>query len=298
MRNFDSLFINPSVVAKRALETAQSNTLGFDELKALIESSPAPEKMIAWLLFERKLRPEDWGQRLALFRWVFDQKNLSTYLSLNASLSLFHTALHIGDYETAGLADSRIRQMVGGWSKLPQHSRTGKKDRTHLYFSHLTVSWPLVFLSGSVGEVIEELERGREFLLALGPKTLQRPVYTRTIQNVSRIILADSAFSFVRKDFSRISENLSVLQKAFQEALLVIPKNEQVRREFLSATPAIAWSQELLRLDAPRKGPVAGWTMESQNVAYASLRMATRVTGKARIDVFERFTKLLRGISD
>lgn len=275
------------------LESAQSHNLGFEELRVLIEGSPQSRQLIALLLFHRRYRPREWAQCLALLQWISAQKDIPPYLAVNASLSLIHTALFTGDYDAARIADSDVRKMLGRWEELSDHSRTGKRDRTHLFFSHVTVSWPLAFLAGSVDDVVKELDRGREFFLGLDQNTLQRPVYARTIQNVSRIVLADSTFAFVRKDFLRVNENFKLLRDAFNNALLIMPKNEQVRTEFLKSTATLEWGRELIRHSKPPDGQVAEWLLESHDVVRGSFKLATRVRGQAVNDVFKRFSAVL-----
>lgn len=278
--------------AKAALEAAGSRNLNFDELKSLVEASPVGPEIIALLVTSRSYRPDDWHERLALLRWISLDLETPLSVSYNASLAWGYTALHLGENEAAFLAEEKSRAILGNWEKLPDHRLHTRKNRIHFYFSHLALCWPVALLCESMEKAEQELGRGREFFLNLPPTDFRRPVISRTVQNISRALLADSIFAFVRKDFGRVEENHRYLTEAFQKASFAV--HGAVGEGFLNATSTLTWSNELLSRNLVGKSIPVKTVIDSRNVALGALKVAARVTGEARTAVFESIDQVLK----
>ena len=222
-------------------------------------------------------------------------------LASNAAISLAYTALHVGHYPAALDAEKTCRELLNQWSEMPKHPRDPRRNRVHLYFSHVSVSWPIFFLERSVDSAIKELERGREFFFALGPQPLGEAVHASLIPNASRMLAVDSAFSFARGDLHRIRTNKEKLVESFRDTLrLLNSTSDKTKAEFLSATKSLVWHQELIE-EIGEPIPKHGRDFSQSRfdlrgyAARRALDFGTKVTGVAREAIAGRFRELLSG---
>lgn len=132
--------------AMRLLESAETNALNFEEIKTLVRSSRVPQDVIAGLVYHRRLRPKEWDGRLRLMKRITSDTNLPKMLASNAAISLAHTALHLGQNRIALDAEKTCLELLNYWSEMPAHPKDPRRNRVHLYFSYLSVSWPIFLL--------------------------------------------------------------------------------------------------------------------------------------------------------
>lgn len=294
MQQLSILYGGRTRIARSVLETANSRTLGFEEIRDLIGKSPFAKEIVYLILFHRRFRPESWQDRLELFRWISSSTDFPFMLQANAAISLAYTALHLGDIDTAQLAEVRSRETLDHWEEMPEHPRTGKKNRIHLYFSQVSVGWPVHFLSGSEEQARLELERGRTFFLGLEAKRIDRPVFARIVQSLGRLTLADSVLAFLREDFDRVEENNHFLWTEFRRALDVIPSDSNVKHGFLKATKVLAWNAELMRISTSGSGTKER-SQSRADILSLSFEASIRITGAGRAAAMDLVAQRFRG---
>lgn len=126
-------------------------------------------------------------------------------------------------------------------------------------------------------------------------------MFASIIQNASRMLAADSAFSFARGDLHRIRTNREKLVEAFRDTLGVLNSaSAQHQAEFLTATKILVWHGELINEIGESTLKHSLGSSESSvdlrgYVARRLLDFGTRVTGVARKAIAGRFRDLLSG---